>query len=337
MTYQPVQPLAWYGGSYYDYDVEPVATPVPADREDEAETRPDWKWEQRWKRGLVMGRFMPPHRGHEFLINFARAQVDKLSIGLRASPQDPISPTLRAGWLKALFPGCKVITDDHFFKVDVLFSSDARHQEFAEKIGAQLILCDPDRVTVPISATQIRSDPFGHWDFMAPLVRRHYLKVVRVVGAEGSGKTTLCQRLANHFRTCFVPEFAAALAARNGGKLPKSELASWARQHLAARQALELQANRLLFLDTDLASVAMWGDRMFGTSPTWIGKKSVDYAATLILDPVTDGLSAQQVEERTEFHKLWKDVPGDRLSGSAEERFAQALQVIRQRFGWAAE
>lgn len=337
MTCIPQEPLSWYGGSYYDTSYDEVEAPLVDPKEDQAETLPDWKWGKRWKKGLVLGRFIPPHRGHEYLVRFAQAQVDKLTLGLRADPQDPIPSRLRESWLKSIFPACRVIGHDQYPKVDVVFSSDVRHQAFADQLGAALVLCDPDRRTVPISASQIRSAPLLYWDFMDPLVRRYYLKVVRVLGPEGSGKTTLCQELASRCKTCYVPEFAQALAAANGGRLPKSALASWARQHLAARQALELQANRILFLDTDLITVAMWGERMYGASPPWIRQRTVDYSATLILEPITQGLTAAQAQERGDFHKLWAEVPGERLCGSAGECLKQALEALERLFGWSAD
>ena len=32
------------------------------------------------KRGLIVGKFYPPHRGHKHLIDTARAQVDDLAV-----------------------------------------------------------------------------------------------------------------------------------------------------------------------------------------------------------------------------------------------------------------
>ena len=54
---------------------------------------------------------------------------------------------------------------------DVLFSSDPYVDELARRFGANAIVVDADRRTVPISATQIREAPADHLDRLAPAVR----------------------------------------------------------------------------------------------------------------------------------------------------------------------
>jgi HTH-type transcriptional repressor of NAD biosynthesis genes len=257
-------PLAWYGYGMSTDDWEPEPPVPPAE---DAVARPEWKSELRWERGLVAGRFLPVHRGHQFLIDFARARCKELVIAVRKQPGDNIDHRQRLGWLRELYPKCKVIGDEDYGSIHAVFSSEKGHQELADRLGARLVLCDPERRMVPISASRVRETPFLHWRYLPECVRPYYLKVVRVVGAEGSGKTTLCERLSHRFDTSFVPEFAVSLAAANQGRLEKGQLAEWALQHLATRQGMERLANRILFLDTDLLTVALWGERLYGKLP----------------------------------------------------------------------
>ena len=53
----------------------------------------------------------------------------------------------------------------------MVFSSDAYVVELANRFGARHVMVDADRVTVPISATQIRADPASHLHHLAPPVR----------------------------------------------------------------------------------------------------------------------------------------------------------------------
>jgi HTH-type transcriptional repressor of NAD biosynthesis genes len=326
----PLEPLAWYGEGYR-YVPDPEPTPAkPA--EPDANARPEWKSEVKGKRGLVCGRFLPLHRGHQFLIDFARARCKKLVIAVHKDQHDCIPQAVRIGWLRELYPGCQVIGDSRFGSIDMVFSSEAAHQQLATELGARLVLCDPQRTVVPISATRIRETPLLHWRYLPECVRPYYLKVVRLVGPEGSGKTSLCQRLANRFDTCFVPEYAVTLAATNGGKLKKEQLAEWGQQHLAVRHGLERLANRILFLDTDLLTVAHWGERLWGEAPPWIRKRRVTYDLTMILEPVLDGLNPEQVRERQEMYEKWSGVEGVRLGGNWSEREAQAVAAVGQRW-----
>ena len=53
----------------------------------------------------------------------------------------------------------------------VVFSSDPYVDELADRFGAEAVVVDADRTTVPISATQIRTAPGDHLDRLAPVVR----------------------------------------------------------------------------------------------------------------------------------------------------------------------
>jgi len=53
----------------------------------------------------------------------------------------------------------------------VVVSSDFYISELARRLDAEALVCDPDRVNVPISATLIRNDPAAHLSKVAPVVR----------------------------------------------------------------------------------------------------------------------------------------------------------------------
>jgi len=65
------------------------------------------------RRGLVFGKFMPLHRGHQHLIDTALSQCDDLTIVVYDSdpPGDfaPMPVELRLGWLQALYPNVENI------------------------------------------------------------------------------------------------------------------------------------------------------------------------------------------------------------------------------------
>jgi HTH-type transcriptional repressor of NAD biosynthesis genes len=57
---------------------------------------------------------------------------------------------------------------------DVVFSSEVYGDEVARRLGAVHESVDPDRATIPISATAVRADPLAHLDQLAPPVRAWY-------------------------------------------------------------------------------------------------------------------------------------------------------------------
>lgn len=65
------------------------------------------------RRGLVFGKFMPLHRGHQLLIERALAEVDDLTIVVYdsepAGDYPPMPLELRLRWLRWLYPDVEAI------------------------------------------------------------------------------------------------------------------------------------------------------------------------------------------------------------------------------------
>jgi hypothetical protein len=131
------------------------------------------------------------------MIEAAAARCDRLVVFVNSSPARDAAPgELRAGWLAGLHPAVTVIEVRHALATNfdepdlwnrwmelfrahwpaddgphVVFSSDGYVDELAERFGADAVVVDAERRTVPISATQIRTSPADHLDRLAPPVR----------------------------------------------------------------------------------------------------------------------------------------------------------------------
>ena len=46
-------------------------------------------------RGMLLGKFLPPHRGHEYMIRFAQSLVDELTVQVCSSVREPPPGHLR--------------------------------------------------------------------------------------------------------------------------------------------------------------------------------------------------------------------------------------------------
>lgn len=234
--------------------------------------------------GLVFGKFLPVHTGHLALIDFARKQCDHLIVSMSYTPDDPIAPALRLGWLTELlapFPTIDVVAeaDDfhdptlplweatklwaafikrRFPTVSVFFSSEAYGIPLAHHSGLRHVAFDPARQQVPVSATQIRQYPFDYWDFIPAVVRPYFVKKICLYGPESVGKTTLAQQLAAAYQTLFVPEMARNLITSNN--LTINDFIRIGQAQTDAVKAAERQANRLLFCDTDVITTQIYAD-----------------------------------------------------------------------------
>ena len=240
-------------------------------------------------RGLVLGKFLPPHAGHVYLIETARRQCDDLSIVVGTLAREPIAGALRALWMRALFPDLRVLhlTDDNpqepsehprFWEIwrdsllailpappDVVFTSDAYGARLADVLGARWVPIDPARATVPVSGTAIRAAPLAHWRYLPHPVRAHYARRISVFGPESTGKSTLAVELAARLGTVCVPEYARAyLEARAVAAPTRADLDAIAAGQAAAEDAFVPDCNGTLICDTDPLLTAVWSATLFG-------------------------------------------------------------------------
>ena len=238
-------------------------------------------------RGLVIGKFLPPHRGHKFLIETALAQVDHLDILICARTAQPISGEVRRTWLMELHPNAHIrVIDDpgeddnsRFWAAytvqllgyapDIVFSSEDYGEAYARHMGCGHVMVDRARVHVPTSGSAIRRSPLQNWEFLEPCVRAYFAKRVCVVGAESTGTTTLARELAGHYQTVWVPEYGREYCERlqaAGADLWTYRWRSEEFTEIATRQqqmedVLARQANRVLICDTDAMSTGIWYER----------------------------------------------------------------------------
>ncbi len=281
-------------------------------------------------RGLVLGKFMPPHAGHLFLVDFARRMVDELTVVVGTLAAEPIPGALRYRWMRELSPGCEVLhlvdenpqdPSEHpdFWGIwrrsllrilprrpDVVFASEPYGQRLAAELGARFVPVDLERQALPISGTAVRLDPWAHWQLLPACVREFYVRRVSVFGPESTGKSTLTAQLARRYGTVAVPEYARTWLERqdHGCRLEHMELI--ARGQGAAEDALARVADRLLFCDTDPLATALWSDALFGEVPAAVVRASEgrDYALTLLLDvdvPYVDDAIRYLPAQRAEF------------------------------------
>ncbi|WP_165225695.1 AAA family ATPase [Aquisphaera insulae] len=237
--------------------------------------------------GFVVGKFYPPHRGHKYLIETARRQVDHLVVMVADHPSQVIPGALRKAWLEEIHPDSDIrlvpdeLGDDTALWAeftlgylgrapDVVFTSEDYGWEFARLMGARHVLVDQPRAAVPISGTKVRESPLDHLDWLEPCVRAHFVRRVVLVGAESTGKTTLAQRLARRFGTIWVPEYGREhWEAKIAGLSMDDPAPSWTREEFvqiaSTQQAREGElaraADRVLFCDTNAFATGTWFER----------------------------------------------------------------------------
>lgn len=130
------------------------------------------------------------------MIEWAAARCGHLVVFVNTGTRDAAPGDLRGQWLAELHPDVTVVQVRHELATDfadeslwarwialfrdhwplpngphVVFSSDPYVAELARRLGAEPVLVDPERRTVPVSATQIRADPAAYLHRLAAPVR----------------------------------------------------------------------------------------------------------------------------------------------------------------------
>jgi len=254
------------------------------------------KVDPRFERGLVLGKFYPLSKGHQYLIETARRQCRVLYVAIGSRADETIPPQIRASWIREIYPDVKAVVQPNtlpyvpeecaspreFYAIwtkalqevcdgrspDALFSSEDYGPITAEYLGCEHVMVDRQRAAVPISATKVRANPFACWEFLDPVVRRYFTKTVCVIGPESTGKSTLCEKLARHFNTTWQPEWAREYLGERHCEFPDMEII--ARGHFGEHEKYKAAADKILFMDTDAITTMVYSQHYYNRVPEYV-------------------------------------------------------------------
>lgn len=316
---------------------------------------------RRFGTGLVVGTFAPLHRGHQALIEAARAACDHVVVGVWSNPEpDGLPQAVRAGWIATLFPDAEVWTPDpaaapldaappeahHAFvrahlprPVDVVFTAEAYGPAFAAALNAEHVALD--RSGDAVSGTAIRADVHAWRDALDPRVYAHFVPRIALLGAESTGKSTLSAALAERLGTMAVEEYGRTLWEERGGDVPLDDYVLIAERHRELEDAAHLRAHRVLVCDTNAITTQQYAFFYHGACPPRVQALAAEcatrYARTLVCAPdfglVQDGWRVHQEVQRYQDGAIRNDltlrgIPYDVISGSVEARVEQVLGLL---------
>ncbi|MBZ1515581.1 nicotinamide-nucleotide adenylyltransferase [Leuconostoc mesenteroides] len=226
-----------------------------------------------------------------------------------------------------------------------------------------------DRTVLKISATDIRKDPIGNWDYINRVFRRHFAKKVTVMGSASTGKSTLVRRLARTSNSPFSEEYARDYQEKSNVSDEELVVKDYIRliqgQYDANSREINSPANNgLTIFDTDAMVTKVYADMWLNDvdnaqlKPLFdntIGEELIDLI--LLIPPVTpyvdDGfrnMTTSDNDSRWAFHRHLLEVIEeygftDKLvildaKGDSDDpygyyaRYLQALDAIQTRTGF---
>lgn len=180
------------------------------------------------------------------------------------------------------------------------------------------------------------------------------VKKIVVIGPESTGKSTLCQKLADHYKTLWVPEYAREYLEKNGAEYHYDDLLTIAKGQLESENNItgdilfqpgSGNQHNLLLIDTDMYVMKVWAEFVFNQCHNWILDRIAERKYDLYLlcdidlpwveDPLRE-YPDQKIRARL-FH-FYKDVlvnqttPWCHIYGNYEDRFLKAISFIEQSF-----
>ena len=306
------------------------------------------------RRGITGGKWFPFHLGHDLMITSALETMEHLVIVIANDSADKNSKV--KSQMQQRYGGrfgaeieyvCKVDTEvteldeygtaidqdylqrwaDYFLGLDPhathYVSSDVYGKAIAKLMGVEWFPVDPDRETVPISGTKIRSDLIKYWNYVVPEARYDWAFKVAILGPESTGKSTMVKTLGKQIPgSAIVPEYGRTLSEVKDNKLTLDDFFAIIKvQQAMIEQAAQLSP--MVITDTEVLTTALFGSTYLTFHDNEILQISI------MLDFLQQDIDYFVVLAPTVF---WCD-DGSRVMGDQEDRdtfFTKIREFLNQ-------
>ena len=164
---------------------------------------------------------------------------------------------------------------------------------------------------------------------------------IAIVGPESSGKTTLCNQLANYFNGAIVPEFARQYLSNLNRPYTLQDVLFIANEQLDFEQKIEQQGNKIIFCDTNLITIKIWLKVKYNYFNAQLEHNMLQnfYHAHFLTAPdlpwENDTLREHPIF-RDELFKMHEEIltqhkiSFSRISGIGEKRISKAIEEVRK-------
>ena len=212
----------------------------------------------RYRRALVVGKFLPPHAGHAALIAHASTLASSVTV-MVCDLHGQLPPAGdRASWLQAEHPWADVVivadicphasTEPCFpscspawaarltelglgAEVDCVVTSESYGPLLADALGVAHEPFDPDRAAVPAAGRQVRAGLTDSWSHLPQATRVGLHRRVVILGAESTGTTTLARDLATTLGAPLTHEEGRTYSWRLAAQADAFAEVEWTQEH----------------------------------------------------------------------------------------------------------
>jgi NadR type nicotinamide-nucleotide adenylyltransferase len=167
------------------------------------------------------------------------------------------------------------------------------------------------------------------------------IKKIAIVGPESTGKSTITQQLAKHYRSYWVPEYARYYCEALTHACTLQDEINMFHGQIALEKSVEvLVENGLLFCDTTFLTVKIWSDYQLGSTPQIVldalHTNTYDYYILLKNDIPWENDPLRDFEGMGDyFMQVWRNelsaLNADFVEvGGVEDRLKNAIQAVDQ-------
>lgn len=325
--------------------------------------------------GLTLGKYAPLHLGHQYVIETALREMDKVVVIIYESTEVTAIPlSVRAAWIRKLYPSVEVLeakdgpsevgdteaikkAHEHYIlrllkgmAVTHFYSSEFYGKHMSKALCAVNRVVDEERSNFQISASAIRQNVFLNKAFLSPTVYKDLITNVVFLGAPSTGKTTIARTLAGGYNTVWMPEYGREYWEKHqvDRRLTTAQLLQIAEGHLEQEETWLTDANHFLFTDTNAITTCMFSLYYHGTALPLLyqlaAKAEKRYDLTFLCDtdiPYDDSwdrsgdVSRQLFQQQIRNDLEHRNVPFILLSGSLNERVAKVKAVLNVFEKWS--
>lgn len=215
------------------------------------------------------------------------------------------------------------------------YSSEFYGHHVSLALGAEERQVDPERISVPVSGTAVRKDPYRFREFLDPVVYWDLIIKVVLLGAPSTGKTTLAQHLAQSWQTSWMPEYGREYWEQNHvqRRLKRSQLTEIAVEHQRREMSVCQRSNRFLFVDTNATTTLQFSLHYHGNADSKLVELAQSCGTRYDLFfvcqpdiPYDDTWDRSGAVQRASFHQQiesdleQRKTPFTRLFGSLKQR-----------------
>jgi HTH-type transcriptional repressor of NAD biosynthesis genes len=351
----------------------------------------------KYKHGLILGKFAPFHNGHKYLIDTAVEKCEKLTVLICSLPYEEIPGELRYQWLKEQYStnsNVEIVhvvdtareypvndNDDSFWdvwtglimremfnkKFDVIFTSEEYGSEISKRMNfkypnlkMEYYDVDKNRLTIPVSGTDVRTKTWDFWDYIPMHVRPYFMKKIIFMGPESCGKTVMSEKVSAYFDSECVPEFGRTytdylsdnelqIELRDFVKIAggHSKLIRTVANNNVHAESINRYHDKLLFIDTDFITTRIWSEIYMRNISPELSEFENDYMQRgdvyFLMKPdvewINDGTREFPHLREWHFDRIKKELEKRNLpfliiEGNYEERYQMVMSHLIKLIGY---